>query len=89
MSLIEGNKTLHTENPASSSFSFSHNHNTGSDGHLVLLVAVPAGDDAVKELTQETEDKVDEGVKKQMNALQLILKGIRKDIDKDIETKKK
>jgi hypothetical protein len=42
MALVEGNRTTDVRVPAGSSYSFSHNQNTGSDGCLVVIVAAPA-----------------------------------------------
>ena len=42
MALIEGNFTSNITNPLGSSISFLHNQNTGSDGHLVIIIASPA-----------------------------------------------
>ena len=41
MALVEGNRTADRRIPASSSYSFSHNQNTGSDRCLVIIVAAP------------------------------------------------
>jgi len=42
MALVEGNRTADVRIPAGSSYSFTHNQNTGSDGCLVVIVAAPA-----------------------------------------------
>lgn len=42
MALVEGNRTTDVRVPAGSSYSFSHNQNTGSDGCLVVIIAAPA-----------------------------------------------
>jgi len=42
MALVEGNRTTDVRVPAGSSYSFSHNQNTGSNGCLVVIVASPA-----------------------------------------------
>jgi len=42
MALVEGNRTTDVRVPAGSSYSFSHNQNTGSDGCLVIIVSAPA-----------------------------------------------
>jgi len=42
MALVEGNRTTDVRVPAGSTYSFSHNQNTGSDGCLVVIVASPA-----------------------------------------------
>jgi len=41
MALVKGNHTADVRVPGSSSYSFSHNHNKGSDGYLVVIVASP------------------------------------------------
>jgi hypothetical protein len=42
MALVEGNSTFDVRVPAGSSYSFSHNQNTGTDGCLVVIVAAPS-----------------------------------------------
>jgi len=42
MALVEGNRTADVRVPAGSSWSFSHNQNTGNDRCLVVIVASPA-----------------------------------------------
>lgn len=42
MALVEGNRTADVRIPAGSTYSFSHNQNTGSDGCLVVIIAAPA-----------------------------------------------
>jgi len=42
MALVEGNRTADVRVPAGSSYSFSHNQNTGNDRCLVVIVAAPA-----------------------------------------------
>lgn len=42
MALFEGNITTDVRIPAGTTWSFSHNQNTGSDGCLVVMIAIPA-----------------------------------------------
>ena len=42
MALVEGNRTTDVRVPAGSSYSFTHNQNTGNDRCLVVIVAAPA-----------------------------------------------
>lgn len=42
MALLEGNRTADVRVPAGSSWSFSHNQNTGTDRCLVVIIASPA-----------------------------------------------
>lgn len=42
MALTKGNTTSDRRIPSASSYSFSHNQNTGSDGHLFVVIACPA-----------------------------------------------
>ena len=42
MPLVKGNKTSDRRIPAASTYSFSHNQNTGSDGYLFVVIACPA-----------------------------------------------
>lgn len=42
MALAVGNISTYNSNPSSSSFSWSHNQNTGSDGALIVILAIPS-----------------------------------------------
>ena len=42
MGLIEGNITTDRRVPSGSNYSFSHTQDSGSDGHLVIIIASPA-----------------------------------------------
>lgn len=42
MGLVKGNTTSDRRVPSASSYSFSHNQNAGSDGHLFVVIACPA-----------------------------------------------
>ncbi len=42
MPLVKGNTTSDRRVPSASTYSFSHNQNTGSDGYLFVVIACPA-----------------------------------------------
>lgn len=42
MPLVKGNTTSDRRVPSASTYSFSHNQNTGSDGYLFIVIACPA-----------------------------------------------
>lgn len=42
MPLVKGNTTSDRRVPSSSTYSFTHNQNTGSDGYLFIVIACPA-----------------------------------------------
>ena len=42
MALVKGNTTSDRRVPSASSYSFSHNQNTGSNGYLFVVIACPA-----------------------------------------------
>lgn len=42
MALVKGNQSSYNSTPSANNFSWSHNHDVGADGHMVVVLASPA-----------------------------------------------